>query len=317
MCLIIFTPNIARAKLRKAVLERGFKRNSDGAGLAFIEDGIVRLSKPFFNFEDFHLAYQRIRSRINKGPLLIHFRWATCGSNTAVNTQPLVIYRGRLVMAHNGMFPALSNLGEDISDSVYLTRMIRNAGWNFPFKKNENEMLTALCDNYSKLVFLDNQGRYTIINEELGSWREGSWYSDKARCYQSDAIKSSSKTSYSSQYTNQQNGPVCNVQCAPLHKHFQIKAAPPIPRHRSVQEEIADYHKLSEKQKKLSKENWREFILDQIYNVDGTCRRLTNEELSRLPVWCREIYKKNQLKSDVLQPVTMSDDDFGMIHGFR
>jgi hypothetical protein len=31
---------------------------------------------------------------------------------------------------------------------------------------------------YSKLVFLDNKDKYTIINEELGKWSSGNWYSN-------------------------------------------------------------------------------------------------------------------------------------------
>jgi hypothetical protein len=31
---------------------------------------------------------------------------------------------------------------------------------------------------YSKLLFLDSDDKYTIINEELGKWTDGNWYSN-------------------------------------------------------------------------------------------------------------------------------------------
>ena len=31
---------------------------------------------------------------------------------------------------------------------------------------------------YSKLIFLDSKDKYTIINEELGKWSSGNWYSN-------------------------------------------------------------------------------------------------------------------------------------------
>lgn len=179
MCLIIFAPHINRAKIRRAVLERAFLRNSDGAGMAYVKDGELTISKAYMDFDAFFKAYQRVRSTTHRGPLLIHFRWGTCGPNNETNTQPLNIYTGRLVMAHNGIFSGLSMKDSDVSDSVRLARLVRRAGWDYPFAKAQTEMLEALCDDSSKLVFIDNRGRHTIINERLGAWRAGAWYSNR------------------------------------------------------------------------------------------------------------------------------------------
>lgn len=179
MCLIIFTDNIAKTKLRREVLERGFTRNDDGAGFAYIEDGMVRLSKAYFDFDGFWGALRPVLDRIKAGPLLIHFRWATCGSANETNTQPVTIYRNRLVMAHNGVFSGLSlRTKEDISDSVRLAKMINGMEWDFPFSGNKAMMLKAICGGSSKLVFLSGTGKHLIINEQLGKWKDGAWYSD-------------------------------------------------------------------------------------------------------------------------------------------
>lgn len=180
MCLIIFAPNASTSRIRKVILERGFRKNKDGAGLAYVKDGRVVVSKAYYTFTDFFVAYQRARRAMigTESPLLIHFRWGTCGPVNHTNTQPLVIYRNQLVMAHNGIFDNLSDYESPVSDSVRLTRIIREHGWAYPFNKNQISTLDTMCGRFSKLVFLSHTGRYTIINERLGGWRRGAWYSD-------------------------------------------------------------------------------------------------------------------------------------------
>lgn len=184
MCLILFSPDISRAKITQEVLAAGFRKNDDGAGIAYVEDNVVKVSKFFSGantgevYNRFLIAYQDIRARIRKGPILIHFRWATCGSKSARNTQPVIIYQDKLVMAHNGVFSGLSHSTEDISDTVQLAQSIKRMKWEHPFPSYKIKMLDGLCDMSSKLVFLDNNGRHTIVNEEAGGWEEGVWYSD-------------------------------------------------------------------------------------------------------------------------------------------
>ncbi len=182
MCLIIYAPNLKTARIRKVLLERAFYRHNDGAGLAYIKDGDVVVSRGYMTFDRFFLAFQQARSDVlangKTGPLLVHFRRKTCGPANYVNTQPLTIYRRRLVMAHNGVFESLSEEGQAVSDSVRLSQTIRKLGWNFPFVKGQVEMLEVMCRERSKLVFLDNKGRALIVNEPLGKWCRGAWYSD-------------------------------------------------------------------------------------------------------------------------------------------
>ena len=196
MCLIIFAPNISRARIQKAVLEKAFHRNGDGGGLAYVENGRIRISKAFFEFDDYFLEYQRVRSRIHTGPLLMHMRRGTGGSNNNTNTQPLVIYRGRLVMAHNGVFAGLEDecKGQDISDSVLLSRKIRNMGWDFPFIKSQTDLLEILCRTSSKLVFMDNKNHHIIINEKEGKWWHGAWYSNDTFVHMPKRIKYAKST---------------------------------------------------------------------------------------------------------------------------
>jgi len=176
MCLIIFSPNFNRSTIRKSILEKGFDENSDGAGFAYLENGLIKISQSYFDFDKFYESYKQITVNLS-GPILIHFRWATKGSNNNTNTQPLFINE-HLVMAHNGIFEGLSLCSKNLSDSVNLSRIIKRLKWEFPFNNAQKDLLKALCSERSKLVFLNKNGQYNIINEQLGAWRAGCWYSD-------------------------------------------------------------------------------------------------------------------------------------------
>ncbi len=179
MCLIVFTPNIRRATIRKSVLERGFDKNRDGAGFAYLANGRVVVSKGYDDFAAFWRAYRPIAA-MARGPMLIHFRWSTIGSENLTNTQPSVIQPDALVMAHNGTFGGLRDQADkhDLSDSVALARLLGRLNWSFPYSRPQIDLLRALCDDSSKLVFLDSTGRYLLINESEGKWSRGAWYSD-------------------------------------------------------------------------------------------------------------------------------------------
>ena len=185
MCLIIFSPKIetAKSKIWKPVLERGFRHNSHGAGFSYIKNGKVKITKAFFDFDKFYTAYTKA-TKDATGPFLIHFRFATHGSHNHVNTQPIPVIKKELAMAHNGVFSQLSFDHLDVSDSVYLANTIKKMRWQFPFNESQTDILTALCNGYSKLVFMDKHGNYQFINEHLGAWKNGAWYSDKGACWE-------------------------------------------------------------------------------------------------------------------------------------
>ena len=166
------------SQFRPSILESGFNNNDNGAGFAYIENGKLKISKAYFKWSNFKRAFYSTVKRVKTGPMLVHFRWATHGSHNRTNTQPLWVQKDKLVMAHNGVFSSLSFDGIDLSDSVILSKIVKGLKWTLPFSRNQNLMLTGLCADRSKLVFLDQTGKYAIINEEAGAWRYGSWYSD-------------------------------------------------------------------------------------------------------------------------------------------
>lgn len=197
MCLIIFTTNLQRARVRKSVLEKAFFQNYDGVGIAYLDDGVLKVSKSNNDiFDDFYANYCKIRDFVGTGPCLIHFRAKSVGLVNAANTQPVVINPASLVMAHNGTIDALKG-GED-SDSVVLGSNIKKLDWTFPYSKPQIEMLRMLCAGRSKLVFFDSTGKYQIINDKLGKWSRGAWYSDGGDILDYDPVYSNSYKSIKS-----------------------------------------------------------------------------------------------------------------------
>jgi hypothetical protein len=177
MCLLIFSPDIKKSKIDIDDLKRGFTKNNDGAGLAYVLDGKVVIDKGYFKFKSFLHAYERI-TRTIEGPLMIHFRMATSGKKDYQNSHPMSIYDGELCMGHNGVFTELSYSNSETSDTVKLAELLNSLQWNFPFAPEQEKILTMLCGSYNKLVFLDNNGKYLIINEKQGTWRDDTWYSN-------------------------------------------------------------------------------------------------------------------------------------------
>ena len=177
MCLIAFIPKIEETQINYDILERGFELNSDGAGYSFIKNGKVVIHKKYNTFSKFKKSFKRSTQGIT-GPVLIHFRKATCGSKNKTNTQPINIVKNDFVMAHNGVFSSLSFDYSRVSDSVRLAKLITQLGWSLPLNKGQVGMLKALCEESSKLVFMDKSGNYKIINEKLGKWKKGIWYSN-------------------------------------------------------------------------------------------------------------------------------------------
>lgn len=182
MCLIIFSPDIRKALIRKSVLMRGFDGNPDGCGFSYIEDGKIKLEKGYFSFKGFYKKYLEVTSRVKNGPMLIHFRASTRGLHTKTNCQPIYVNK-ELVMAHNGTFHDLELFNERFSDSVTMAKHLGQMKMSLPLNRAYLEILNILCMGVvNKLVFFDAHGNWEIINSQLGMWRNGCWYSDKGEC---------------------------------------------------------------------------------------------------------------------------------------
>lgn len=105
MCVIMATHNASKTPISKEWMEGGAKANSDGAGMAWIENGKVQ----YFKSMDSDKVISRALKI--KGALMVHFRIGTIGSKNAQLCHPFPISEGvslapqgtaGAVLAHNG-----------------------------------------------------------------------------------------------------------------------------------------------------------------------------------------------------------------------
>ena len=176
MCIAILKPN--SETISKKRLERCFDNNDDGAGYVFAKDGVLHFFKGFFRFRDFWKSY--VKNVVNNGnPITaIHFRITTHGKTNADNCHPFKV-NPDLGFIHNGVIDMVSVDKKRSDTSVFNDNILKKLPDNFI--RN-----TAICNlieesiGRSKLVFLDNGGNYTIVNENAGHWDGNVWYSNNS-----------------------------------------------------------------------------------------------------------------------------------------
>ena len=83
-------------------LYRGWTNNSDGGGIAYLDDNKkVCIESGFLQYGEFQKAYARLADRYSKnGPMLIHMRIRSTGSKGKDNCHPFKIKNGAMI--HNG-----------------------------------------------------------------------------------------------------------------------------------------------------------------------------------------------------------------------
>ena len=178
MCIAILKPK--GENISKDRLENCFDNNDDGAGYVFAKNGILHFFKGFFRFKDFWKSY--VKNVVQNGNPIsaIHFRITTHGKTNTANCHPFKV-NDNLGFIHNGVIDMVDvDKKKKRSDtSVFNDTILKQLPSNFI--RN-----TAICDliaesiGNSKLVFLDNNGNYTIISEEQGFWVENVWYSNNS-----------------------------------------------------------------------------------------------------------------------------------------
>ena len=165
----------ANKKINKATLRRCYDANPDGAGFMYAEDKQLHVKKGYFTFKEFYKEYRPHGDK----QVLIHFRIKTHGPINKDNCHPFLVNSG-LGFIHNGIISGYgSNSKSDtieFNESI-LQKIVAKHGNNSLFDDPMVELIENVI-GYSKLVFLDRHGNYTIMNENKGNWNDGVWYSN-------------------------------------------------------------------------------------------------------------------------------------------
>jgi len=175
MCLIVYQPK-GDAVLPSSEIRDAWCSNPDGAGYMFVREGELVFRKPFFKYRSFKRHYRRDFSRWGaESPFVLHFRYATHGPKTSINTHPHSLAEGKVGLVHNGVFPWIPE-DKTISDTVHFCRMLGDVS-------AQSLMSREFCDyledeiQWNKVVLLDSTGEVRILNETFGHWEGDRWFS--------------------------------------------------------------------------------------------------------------------------------------------
>lgn len=169
MCVIIASRTGAIPS--DEVMYRSKKDNPHGWGLMSFKEGQFTVLKGMNN-------YNLDLKTVEGSPYVLHLRWATHGPKVTANCHPFEI-TPRLHMAHNGVIDVeITNPWQ--SDSFHFAAKLALMGLDKDSIQDENvqKYLGDMVTFRNKLAFMDDEGRITLINEEMGVWDGEVWHSN-------------------------------------------------------------------------------------------------------------------------------------------
>jgi hypothetical protein len=177
VCIAIYKPETI--ELYKSTVKNCFLHHSDGAGFVVHnpENNTLTIEKGFFTFDALWKAMKPYKGH----RMLLHFRWATHGESNAANCHPFMI-GNNLAFMHNGVIKDVRQWDKTMSDTWHFGEaIVRPLVKDYP-DIIHNPIVGTLIKDFistgSKLVFMDNFGKVTIINETAGTWDTKCWFSN-------------------------------------------------------------------------------------------------------------------------------------------
>lgn len=181
MCIAIYSP--AGKYIKEDTLRICFTNHPDGIGYAFIDQGKIQVRK-FMKFTKFYKLYKKDFHSHKDSPFIIHFRKTSAGATIVDNCHPFVVNKHQ-VFVHNGTIKAITlDLKSKDSDTIVFNKKILQ---KLPMNWYKNKAIVELLSGYvgiaptgrkNKLIFLNSDKTYLIINEDAGIWDDGIWWSN-------------------------------------------------------------------------------------------------------------------------------------------
>lgn len=161
------------------IIENMWYNNTDGAGLMWVEDGAVHISKGYMRYDLFKNEVETLGKRLNltETPLVMHFRITTHGGTKPENCHPFPITdqigllqklrcNTDIGVAHNGILSFTPRKGISDTMEYIATQLSIIKKMNRKFLKHDYLMqLIKNATEGSRLCFLDKYGKiYTTGN---------------------------------------------------------------------------------------------------------------------------------------------------------
>lgn len=209
MCLIIHkTKDVKDSDFKvthKHILEAGVNGNNDGIGIMYVNNGRVKFDKAYFDRKPNQHKWSYDSTAAQKqahwfkskyeslDTYVVHLRYGTHGLNNKDMCHPFRIltkgerlYSGKpceydLFMMHNGIISVNERVTNNSDTWHFAKDYLR------PILLGNPELLQDLQIQHmlgefiggSKLVFLDSTDRITYINKDMGTEKDGYWFSNQ------------------------------------------------------------------------------------------------------------------------------------------
>jgi hypothetical protein len=185
MCVIVHKP--AGVVLDEETLAECFKKNSDGAGVAYVDPkrGLV-IDKGYFKFKPF---YKKL-CQLMQQELLIHFRVTSRGEISVKNCHPFgwrskELPQYTFAIAHNGTFDWRSTVAHS-DTACFISDLLGPHLDRDPYFLDTHTGMTLLeraISSRNKLCILRHDSetgelRHYIVNKHIGTEDLGCWFSN-------------------------------------------------------------------------------------------------------------------------------------------
>jgi len=177
MCIAIL--NTKGTTLKKQLLNNCWENNGDGAGILYIDnDNKLQTYKTLDSFDDFYSNYIEIKkSHGRRKNMLLHFRISTHGVINEDNCHPFIVDEN-VGFIHNGMISSVPD-SVQYSDTNMLNRtLLQKLKPGFDQDDESLDFLMSLIGGGNKLVFLNKDNDWSIVNETAGHWNLNCWFSN-------------------------------------------------------------------------------------------------------------------------------------------
>lgn len=174
MCIAILNQ---KGILPTEYIKNSWDNNNEGAGLLWIKNNKLQIYKTY-SYKKLLKQYKTIKKQEGENKkIVLHFRISTSGHNKDyINLHPFVINKD-LAFVHNGIISGLGN--EKHSDTYQFNQVLQKLPDNFIHNEGQKDLISKAIGG-SKLIFLDTLENHYIINERLGEWFGGNWYSNNS-----------------------------------------------------------------------------------------------------------------------------------------